>query len=492
MLIEIDSLPGPAQATAFDITTTVAGGSLATGSLDQKLNTLHHPTSGAASFSTDGTVVLSPAHPTGFAYIGAIKCEDVQIPIVNIQQELTVTLTVRQTNNSSNTKQVSFKIRKPPVVLIHGFDSDRTTWNDGKPEGYRSQFLNILAQSRHLSDTSASDNFVVRINYGVDTTSTTDPKLRNRTGSFTSLVQDLDLVLSRQIETTQIPGIEAIGTYKDWAMTRYDLICHSQGGVLARMLCASPTAGNPMPFGISNRFKSERNANRGRFRRIITIGSPQNGTRLEYYASKLGSNIQVGGSAYDAFLAFLRSFTASLVQEKFNPFGNQVAQLNNSANAIDPGAKFHIIRGAVTTIPPIFTAFYLSGARLNTVLPRGSDAVVDFDSQTASQSGMAVDTVFGVSHSGPEQYFGVQPGSTETASTGVAAEAIGFLDGPGPNVFAPFRLPTLLSQNERAAIDAVVPGLDVSNILHVGALGSSSTEIASAAQGPNHFDPQTW
>ena len=117
-----------------------------------------------------------------------------------------------------------------------------------------------------------------------------------------------------------------------------------------------------------------------------------------------------------------------------------------------------MIRGAVIGVPPNFNDFHLDGARLNIVLPRGSDAVVDFDSQTAEQSGMAVDTISGISHSGPEGYFGVPLGSTETASAAVAAEAIGFLDGPAANVFAPFRLPNLLDEDDRAAIDAVVPG----------------------------------
>ena len=61
------------------------------------------------------------------------------------------------------------------------------------------------------------------------------------------------------------------------------------------MLCAS----NPLSF-VTPKFRTEKNAYRGRFRRVVTIGSPQNGSRLEYYVSKVNSNIPIGGPANDA------------------------------------------------------------------------------------------------------------------------------------------------------------------------------------------------
>jgi pimeloyl-ACP methyl ester carboxylesterase len=462
LVIEIASLSAPAQPTTFNVTTSISDGSLKTGGLD--LKTLHHPAGGAANFSTNRTVILSSAHPTGFAYISAIKCED-------IQQEMTVNLTVQQSDAPSNVKQLMFKIRRPPVVLIHGFDSDKGTWSV--------EFLNALTESRHRSS-DAGENFVVPINYGVNAGSA-DPRFRNRTGSLTSLAQDLDLVLSSQIETTHIAGTEAVGTYKDWAFTRYDLICHSQGGVLARMLCATNAKTS---FGIYNDFMSERNANRGRFRRIVTIGSPQNGSKLSYYVSKLRTSLS--GYAIPANIIAALGY----LQDKFNPFGHDVALINTAGSEVDTAAKFHIIRGQInggaTTgrsggLPP--PCYWLVGLDEHyplifgptigsVVLPRGSDGVVDFESQTAGQAeGSMVSTVpIDVSHSGPEILFGVSTHYTETQYPEVAAEAINYLDQPliGPLMtFGSFRLPTLLGDSDRNAIDNVVPATLRRNILAV-------------------------
>jgi pimeloyl-ACP methyl ester carboxylesterase len=479
LLIEIDSLSAPAQSTTFNVIASVSSGSMKTGGPD--LKTLHHPAGSAANFSTSGTVVLSSTHPTGFAYISAIRCEDVK-------EELSVNLTVQQSDAPSNIKQLSFEIRRPPVVLVHGFDSDKRTWSE--------EFLNALSESRHRSS-SPGDNFVVPINYGVDPGSG-DPKFRNRTGSFTSLAQDLDLVLSSQIETTQIAGTGAVGTYKDWALTRYDLICHSQGGVLARMLC---TTNAKTAFGVYNEFISERNANRGRFRRIITIGSPQNGSRLSYYVSKLQTSLS-GYSIPANLIAAL-----GYLQEKFSPFGHDIGLINNAGYQVESEAKFHIIRGQInggrTTgasgeIPP--PCYWLVGLDEHyplifgptigsVVLPRGSDGVVDFESQTAAQpEGGVVSTVtIDVSHSGPEFLSGVPTNSTETGSPEVATEAIVYLDQTliGPVLtFGSFRLPFLLGDSDRDAIDKVVPGTLRRDILSVSG-GATLTGKQSGAAPPS-------
>jgi triacylglycerol esterase/lipase EstA (alpha/beta hydrolase family) len=67
-----------------------------------------------------------------------------------------------------------------------------------------------------------------------------------------------------------------------WAMTRHDVVAHSQGGVLIRMLCSrNPNGHVALPF------RNFDNLNRGRFHRVVTIGSPHNGSRLVSYMERL-------------------------------------------------------------------------------------------------------------------------------------------------------------------------------------------------------------
>lgn len=460
LLFELAASPAPTQATTFEVTATITGGSGSiTNGLSSHLKVLQYA-GATGSFVTGSTIVLSPAHPTGFAYISGIKSEDLSLT----NDQLNVTLTMQQADDPANAAIKSFLIRKPPIVLVHGFDSDMSTWGE--------DFLGTIVNSgHHMAVLDPTDNFVVAIEYGVDDTQK-DRKFENRTQSFSVLAQKLSDVLGSQIENS------GAGRYYGWAMTRYDLICHSQGGVLARMLCAL----HPGDLGVAASFKNENNAFRGRFRRVVTVGAPQNGSTLEYYVAKYTSNLQPGG---DPSIIYEVNRTGvawkDLIQDKFNPFGYQVRQINDPKNQIDPDARFHLIRGAVTGVPFIFQPYYLTGDRLSVVLPKGSDGVVDFDSQTAAQVSPIVETAAGsISHAPPESQFGVDAGATETKSATVAVAAVAALDGNGSN-FGPFKLPALLSDARKAAIDAVVPGWSSFNFL---SFFKNLTRDGTSALGP--------
>ena len=57
-----------------------------------------------------------------YAYITPINAEDVVF--LNNNKELTVTLQLNGQQSFTN----SFKIRKPPVVLLHGYNTDASSW----------------------------------------------------------------------------------------------------------------------------------------------------------------------------------------------------------------------------------------------------------------------------------------------------------------------------------------------------------------------------
>jgi hypothetical protein len=250
------------------------------------------------------------------------------------------------------------------------------------------------------------------------------------------------------------------------------------------MLCATA------PFYGVKPFKNPENLNRGRFRRIVTIGSPHNGSVLPYYISKLP------GAIY-GFLPFALRL-GGVLQPKFDPFGEQIREINDPFRSIDPNARFHLIAatingGAVSpgTNPlcyfltgltqPALIPTPLQPLRGNVVLPRGSDGVVDLDSQEGGTGSKTSLLGFDRSHSTPEELFGVDADRTETRDSFVADRVVSLLDGPASN-FGPFMLPTLLDANRKTEIDFEVPQgilLDIVSSLIPDLTAKQATALAA-------------
>ena len=118
-------------------------------------------------------------------------------------------------------------------------------------------------------------------------------------------------------------------------------------------------------------FRNPANGNRGRFHRIVTIGSPHNGSRLLHYLLAL-YNYQtsfwgvaktlITGPGIQQLVAdgMILSKTA---QAKFDPFGEQIQELNGTTDWLpDPNARFHLVRttidnGYCPTFPDATLAF---------------------------------------------------------------------------------------------------------------------------------------
>ena len=138
LLIEMQSPFFPAQSTTYQLAAGVSGGSLLNGGLSQYLQ-IFQPTSngGGGQFVPGSTLTVSPSHPLGFAYISGIKSEDVQFAAGS--KELTVTLSATQDGHTMPDASVQFRIRRPPVVLVHGYRSSNDAWG--------SDFLTTLQSS---------------------------------------------------------------------------------------------------------------------------------------------------------------------------------------------------------------------------------------------------------------------------------------------------------------------------------------------------------
>ena len=74
---------------------------------------------------------------------------------------------------------------------------------------------------------------------------------------------------------------------------------------------------------------------------MVTIGSPHNGSTGVYYLEKL----LTGSNVYKFFPGFIRALLFSILQGKFDPFGQQITQINGIP--IDADARFHLIRTTI-------------------------------------------------------------------------------------------------------------------------------------------------
>jgi sulfatase modifying factor 1 len=380
-----------------------------------------------------------------FFYIKPVDCEDLQL---NGSQELTVGLSLQDTSAPGDiTATNTIHVRKPPIALIHGYNSDPSAWS--------TSFTSVLTASR-------PQEFVIAVGYG-----TNNNNEFNTSGRLDDLSSALDSALQDQVEQPLMAN---------WAFTRYDVVGHSQGGVLARMLCQ-----NLYPF-TSTPIVSEDNFFRGRFRRVITIGAPHNGSVLLHYALQMKTNNP------DPTVQWLVGCLGNLLQDKFDPFGLQIAEINNLAYPVDPRIKFFCLATAIyggnppDQITPC-RAYWALGLRhpapgyLQTrgqiLLPEGSDGVVDYESQLGGAGTPSASIDIGrvdIAHADDPDLFATAPGMSQTKAPDVASVVIARLDGAA-SAFGPFNLPSQLSAAQRKTIDSL-------------AVTVTHADIVSAAPGP--------
>lgn len=351
LIIKITAGPGPTGGPVRLAFGGWFGGSLAS----------PHPALmvlGPGGWAAGSDVPLDPITGVGYAFIQGIPAE-----AIDTTHEVSAQLTAMLGPTTTST---TVRFRKPPIILVHGYNT-AGTWG--------SDFKDILRQYR--PDDFVRDDIV----YGVDQNGNYDA---NTYGTLANLANELHATLLSQVD----PGTAPF--YSQWAFSRYDVVAHSQGGVLARMLCSGQKNLSISPF------RSEANFFRGRFRRVITIGSPHNGSRMARHlwnlARKPGILSIIPSAMIQSPLGSLLQ-TNGTVQPKFDPWGEQIRNLNTPGSRWRPdaAAKFSIIRTSINdgyppgigATPPIPAYFIMGLGNFVTgplVLPRGSDGVVDLDS----------------------------------------------------------------------------------------------------------------
>lgn len=313
--------------------------------------------------------------------------------------EIRATVVIEDAHTGQPLAQRTVALRRPPVVLLH----DANSTGD-----WGAEFQKALAtEGRPFVPGDARDNFVRTVRYGQKDAFTSEllaPRiaayLKEHPGDFAygmvhrentilpleALVLMLDQALPRELELLR----------EDWAITHFDVVAHGQGGVLARML-----ASVGMPDGFPTPFRSLENFYRGRFRRVVTIGSPFNGSRLLGYLRKLDPDLKLAARVPPSVVAL--GLLSHAMQDKFDPFGGQIFRLNlgfaSNPWRPDPLAKFHRIAATIGLQKPpgpgtetlIAVHLGLNGEAGPLVLPYGFDGMVDLSSALAQDFGTPPD-----------------------------------------------------------------------------------------------------
>ena len=406
---------------------------------------------GSNAFIPGSTVTLSSARPDAYVVVQPVLPENLS---PNGAGQVELSLEVRDTASSLVTIRASygFGLRRPPVALVHGYNVTNPAWG--------------AAYTTALADRAG---FVLPVGYGL-----TDDL--NTTGSLWKLAGTLNGELLAQVE--KAPALS------NWTFTRYDAVGHSQGGVLLRMLCSQDSlvgGGTVSDFNFVP-FRNKDNFFRGRFRRVVTIGSPHAGSTLAEMGYQLRWVQPV--APYPFLLASAIDFQSNLdylFQPKFRiGQGAEVNEINGRLTC-DSLARLHLVG---TTIyggnapsgfsPQYYTALYLDretptvdGLRPGLVVaPRGSDGVVDLDSQKAGGGSNHTSVITGVDISH----------IADTDSSTVAQRANALLGGSASE-FGPVSIPASL------AADRSSQALQIASLALAIKNGQSS--VSASCYAPN-------
>lgn len=408
-------------------------------------------------WSTGGELKLSQEKPVGHVALKAFLPDELRIS--ESAYGIVVRVDLRdQTDLIVGRLHIS--IRRPPIALIHGYNTNGD-WGG--------EFIKELATTR-------SAPFVRIARYGqveIDSPTTGHQAAINTLWPLDNLAPLAERAIAEAMESVRA----------EWLFTRHDVVAHSQGGLLTRMLC-SQNGNNHVPLP----YRNEENFFRGRFHRVVTIGSPHNGTRLLRYLLTLNNNKQDALPSWVGY-AMVESNTA---QAKFDPWGDQIRELNDQGPASiwapDPAAMFHLvgthILGGANFTPgysecPAMWALGIDSPEAGQIVAEeGSDGVVDYASMHARAPGgttpanaYSVALQNRISHAFVEvanlnigEIFGATSG--QVLSPIVARHVMAVLN-QDPNVptadrqLASFQVPRLLDDSTRDAIDALARGFDV-------------------------------
>ena len=340
--------------------------------------------------ATPAAITFKAGQSNAFAYIMGIPMDQVPAHDPSV-------VTIKGMDGTNQKSATSFKIRRPPVALVHGYNTTGESWQESftkwVPFSYPINY-GVSSGLNLLNPFTITGDYIPFVGplIGIP---------RSFANTYGSLAVNAVLLDQALKQTMENPNNSAF-PLKDWFYLRYDVVAHSQGGVLTRMLCSQRAYDDSATF-YGTRYP------RGRFHRIVTIGSPHNGNTLVYYLEELKRRIaNPSQGIFNSAAASINSSLAwylnasGVLQAKFNPWGDEIRALHGLS--VDERARFHCLTTSVdfnrSSPPPAQLAVGMGPDRAAIVFPFGSDGIVDRMSQSGGP-GTKVSSIIGENISEP-------------------------------------------------------------------------------------------
>ena len=209
----------------------------------------------------DGTSIkVSPLGSSPDKVAFAVYQSPLDIPEGSVETEFYLQVTV-----GAETRIQRLTLHRPPVVMVHGVWSKSDVWLKSDDKDKRPGLEPYLKRAGY------SQRWLTRVDYSCKGCDKSDPNY-GAVGSFdpaASNIQD-------QFNVVQLISSvrEALAKVRqsNIAVTQVDIVAHSMGGLIARSRAARETA--------PGQYKRLVNYFKGDFHKLITIGTPHQGTPL--------------------------------------------------------------------------------------------------------------------------------------------------------------------------------------------------------------------
>jgi pimeloyl-ACP methyl ester carboxylesterase len=346
-----------------------------------------------------------------------------------------LTLQAQCTNAAGAPATVSQGISttRPPVLLVHGLWGSPSDWHNFSPTVQNNlDMWNILDQERAnyklavsgVTSTSPSYNSPPAVYY------------QNAFGFAYNAPTILSATQHLLADYERNYGVAAV---------QADVVAHSMGGNIVRVMPTLTTG--PAPFA------SQSNYGLGPVHKLITIGTPHQGTPLavDLLPSGLGDpnicfrntleindlpsfqTVTIGGSIVNGAVADLGTAPANLPATEPFPMA-YIAGSTNAANLQNldstPSVSELLRLGClyITIGPPSPLAYDLTPALWNNVFSAANDAVVPLSSQLNNTTSTPTNTFQGVIHSPGIEILNFSPPSEVDSQSGIPDAVVNLLN----------------------------------------------------------------
>ena len=187
----------------------------------------------------------------GKDYVYALYRSPANFPLKSLKNPVYITIKAIATVTGEEIEK-KIELLPPPVVLVHGLWSKKEKWQDKR---YDHENYTVVPSFQDILEKQGFTVYLVNYYLKSKATSTFNPK--SSSYSIGQLVAETNGALSNYRK-------------KDIAITQIDVVGHSMGGLITR----ARTVYKHIPF------KKLSNYKRGDFHKIITIGTPHQGSPI--------------------------------------------------------------------------------------------------------------------------------------------------------------------------------------------------------------------